>query len=226
MKTRNSNLQNNRNLAGITFMTAVFILLVTGTTVTAKEKVKLPTYNSLNAVELSIIDKEEENTIDEWMYNNILFAPATIIAVETDQEANLELGNWMLDASYFSCNFNFEVEKEEELALSDWMTNESLFSLATTLNTDQEEELSLENWMTDSSTFTKAFVPENEADKELVIEEWMMNDDNFTNFISLERDSEKKESVEAWMLNKNLFLAQYTYNLLVDHNEPTLSIEN
>src|SRR5690554_2093284 len=225
-KTRNSNLQNNRNLAGINLLIAVFILLIIGATANAKEKVKLPIFNSLNAAELSITDKEEENTIDEWMINNTLFTPATINAVETDQEAILELGNWMLDASHFSYNFNFKVEKEEDLALSDWMTNENFFSSATTILSDKEEELVLENWISDFATSTIANAVEIEVDKEQAIEEWMLNENIFTCILHLERDSDTEESVEAWMFNENLFQVSYTGYLLMEQDESALAMED
>lgn len=69
--------------------------------------------------------------------------------LEVEQEAPLEIENWMLDQDMFTPHlesFELEVETEPALELEDWMLQHDYFNVPT-METESEPKFDMENWI-------------------------------------------------------------------------------
>jgi len=102
-----------------------------------------------------------KNLIENSSFGNIAMAmvdtkkmpaelPAANFSFETEQEANLELENWMTDKTTFAVSaFNYLKETESELLPEHWMFDEEIFSP----EASAESALQLEDWMVNESVW-------------------------------------------------------------------------
>ncbi len=102
-----------------------------------------------------------KNLIENSSFGNIAMAmvdteetpaelPASTFIIEAEQEAGLELENWMTDETTFAIStFNFAPEVESELVPEAWMFDEEIFLP----ETSSESALQLEDWMVNESVW-------------------------------------------------------------------------
>ena len=101
---------------------------------------------------------------------------------ENNYEPALHIENWMIDESTWifspSEEIAIQTEQDAELKVEDWMTDTFVWDVATVLEEVTELPLEVENWMTDTKTWDyQSF----SADKEtaLMIEDWMVSSYNW-----------------------------------------------
>ena len=124
--------------------------------------------NSFNQVAIAMAEKSFETATahDNAAENTMWMAEY----LEEEQEAAMQLENWMTDNIHFNAFFAIE-EKENALQLENWMTDAAFFCFFSGLmNTETEQPLEVEDWMLEENFFTAARYFENEQDKTMAVE--------------------------------------------------------
>lgn len=97
---------------------------------------------------------------------------------ENNFEPALHIENWMIDESTWSLSpseeISIQTEQDAELKIEDWMTDTYFWDAVAVFEEVTELPLQLEEWMTNSKNWdNQSFLSEKET--ALAIEDWMVN---------------------------------------------------
>ncbi len=129
--------------------------------------------STLGSTFAAYLEKENDAplNIEEWMLNDASFS--SLISIEAEIETPMELESWMMDEKAFNVSsLNIETATDEQLRVEDWMMDVEKFEV----NLKQEaRNVSAPTTGGDYIFINNISFPKVSKEKNLELEDWMIN---------------------------------------------------